>query len=292
MLEKILTEAEIGSLPEGIAEKIESDYQSRLEAGVKAESKKTAEKFAKLLESVNSKVEEKINTAVESCISNMKTDAINSRMYAALQGVAGILESSLGVDGFGDTQKIKELKKQLAQVNDELKETYIKHEEISDRLNKANAEMKVLNLCQGMDANIVGKTLDHFRNHDEREITKEAITDYIQNHLIDDKNGFVIDVDPDPSDFNMDKVRNAIKDADEDFQLDFDGNESPTATAGQRNFVESIGQGLKPQKIGLQGTTVTLESIKQDAAETTDDVSLAMQQMAAYEDLGIGGRFG
>ena len=38
VLEKILTEAEIGSLPEGIAAKIESDYQSRLEAGVKAES--------------------------------------------------------------------------------------------------------------------------------------------------------------------------------------------------------------------------------------------------------------
>lgn len=49
VLEKILTEAEIGSLPEGIAAKIESDYQSRLDAGVKAESKKTAEKFSKLL---------------------------------------------------------------------------------------------------------------------------------------------------------------------------------------------------------------------------------------------------
>ena len=55
VLEKILTEAEIGSLPEGIAAKIESDYQSRLDAGVKAESKKTAEKFSKLLESVNNK---------------------------------------------------------------------------------------------------------------------------------------------------------------------------------------------------------------------------------------------
>ncbi len=294
VLEKILTEAEIGSLPEGIADKIESDYQAKLEAGVKAESKKTAEKFAKLLECVNNKVEEKINAAVESCVANMKTDAINTRMYAALQGVAGILENSLGVDGLGDTQTVKELKKELAKVNGELKETYIKHEEIADRLNKANAEMKLLNLCQGLDPNTVGKVLQHFRGHDEREITKESVSDYIQNHLIDDKNGFVIDVDPDPSDVNMDKIRSAIKDAeaDDDFVLDFDNDDAPTSTPGQRKFMESIGHGLKPQKIGIPGTTVTLESIKQDAAESTDDVSIAMQQMAAFDELGIGGRFG
>jgi hypothetical protein len=294
VLEKILTEAEIGSLPEGIADKIESDYQAKLEAGVKAESKKTAEKFAKLLECVNNKVEEKINAAVESCVANMKTDAINTRMYAALQGVAGILENSLGVDGLGDTQTVKELKKELAKVNSELKETYIKHEEIADRLNKANAEMKLLNLCQGLDPNTVGKVLQHFRGHDEREITKESVSDYIQNHLIDDKNGFVIDVDPDPSDVNMDKIRSAIKDAeaDDDFVLDFDNDDAPTSTPGQRKFMESIGHGLKPQKIGIPGTTVTLESIKQDAAESTDDVSIAMQQMAAFDELGIGGRFG
>lgn len=294
VLEKILTEAEIGSLPEGIADKIESNYQAKLEAGVKAESKKTAEKFAKLLECVNNKVEEKINAAVESCVANMKTDAINTRMYAALQGVAGILENSLGVDGLGDTQTVKELKKELAKVNSELKETYIKHEEIADRLNKANAEMKLLNLCQGLDPNTVGKVLQHFRGHDEREITKESVSDYIQNHLIDDKNGFVIDVDPDPSDVNMDKIRSAIKDAeaDDDFVLDFDNDDAPTSTPGQRKFMESIGHGLKPQKIGIPGTTVTLESIKQDAAESTDDVSIAMQQMAAFDELGIGGRFG
>lgn len=292
VLEKILTEAEIGALPEGVAAKIESDYQSRLEAGVKAESKKTADRFAKLLESVNNKVEDKINAAVESCMANMQTDAINTKMYAALKGVAAILENSLGVDGFGDTQTVKELKKELAKVNMELKDNYIKHEELTDRLNKANAEKKVLNLCQGLDPNTVSSVLDHFRGHDEREITKESVTAFINDHLIDDKNGFVIDVDPDPSDINMDKIRNAIKDADDEFKLDFNGAEEPVANPGQRNFVESVGRGLKPQKIGLQGTTVTLESIRQDEAEPTDDVSLAMKQMAAYDELGIGNRFG
>lgn len=291
VLEKILTESEIGALPEGVAAKIESDYQARLEAGVKAESKKTADKFAKLLESVNSKVEDKINAAVESCMANMQTDAINTKMYAALKGVAAILENSLGVDGFGDTQTVKELKKELAKVNMELKDNYIKHEELTDRLNKANAEKKVLNLCQGLDPNTVSSVLDHFRGHDEREITKETVSDFINNHLIDDKNGFVIDVDPEPTDINMEKIRNAIKDVDDEFKLDFNGAEEPAANPGQRNFVESVGRGLKPQKIGLQGTTVTLESIRQDGAEPTDDVALAMKQMAAYDDLGIG-RFG
>lgn len=291
VLEKILTESEIGALPEGVAAKIESDYQARLEAGVKAESKKTADKFAKLLESVNSKVEDKINAAVESCMANMQTDAINTKMYAALKGVAAILENSLGVDGFGDTQTVKELKKELAKVNMELKDNYVKHEELTDRLNKANAEKKVLNLCQGLDPNTVSSVLDHFRGHDEREITKETVSDFINNHLIDDKNGFVIDVDPEPTDINMEKIRNAIKDVDDEFKLDFNGAEEPAANPGQRNFVESVGRGLKPQKIGLQGTTVTLESIRQDGAEPTDDVALAMKQMAAYDDLGIG-RFG
>ena len=291
VLEKILTESEIGALPEGVAAKIESDYQARLEAGVKAESKKTADKFAKLLESVNSKVEDKINAAVESCMANMQTDAINTKMYAALKGVAAILENSLGVDGFGDTQTVKELKKELAKVNMELKDNYIKHEELTDRLNKANAEKKVLNLCQGLDPNTVSSVLDHFRGHDEREITKETVSDFINNHLIDDKNGFVIDVDPEPTDINMEKIRNAIKDVDDEFKLDFNGAEEPAANPGQRNFVESVGRGLKPQKIGLQGTTVTLESIRQDGAEPTDDVALAMKQMAAYDDLGLG-RFG
>ena len=294
VLEKILTEAEIGSLPEGIAAKIESDYRSRLAAGVKAESKKTAEQFSKLLESVNNKVEDKINAAVESCMANMQTDAINTKMYAALKGVAAILENSLGVDGFGDTQTVKDLKRELAKVNLELKENYIKHEELTDRLNKANAEKKVLNLCQGLDPNTVNNVLDHFRGHDEREITKETVTAFINSHLIDDQNGFVLDVDPDPNDINMDKIRNAIKDAD-DFQLDFNGNDEPAQqkqTAAQRNFVESVGRGLKPQKIGLQGTTVTLESIREENAEPADDVGLAMKQMAAYDELGIGGRFG
>ena len=92
----------------------------------------------------------------------------------------------------------------------------------------------------------------------------------------------------------MDKIRSAIKDAeaDDDFVLDFDNDDAPTSTPGQRKFMESIGHGLKPQKIGIPGTTVTLESIKQDAAESTDDVSIAMQQMAAFDELGIGGRFG
>ena len=291
VLEKILTEAEIGALPEGVAAKIESDYQARLEAGVKAESKKTADKFAKLLESVNNKVEDKINAAVESCMANMQTDAINTKMYAALKGVAAILDNSLGVDGFGDTQTVKELKKELAKVNMELKDNYIKHEELTDRLNKANAEKKVLNLCQGLDPNTVSSVLDHFRGHDEREITKETVSDFINNHLIDDKNGFVIDVDPEPTDINMEKIRNAIKDADDEFKLDFNGAEEPVANPGQRNFVEAVGRGLKPQKIGLQGTTVTLESIRQDDAVPTDDVALAMKQIAAYDDLGIG-RFG
>jgi len=292
VLEKILTEAEIGSLPEGVAAKIESDYQARLEAGVKADSKKTADKFAKLLESVNAKVEDKINAAVESCVANMQTDAINTKMYAALKGVAAILENSLGVDGFGDTQTVKELKKELAKVNMELKDNYIKHEELTDRLNKANAEKKVLQLCQGLDPNTVNAVVDHFRGHDEREITKETVTDYINNHLIDDKNGFVIDVDPDPTDVNMDKIRGAIKSVDDEFKLDFNGVGEPEPPSGQRNFVESVGRGLRPQKIGLQGTTVTLESIRQDGAEPTDDVALAMKQIAAYDDLGIGGRFG
>lgn len=291
VLEKILTEAEIGALPEGVAAKIESDYRSRLDAGVKAESKKTAEKFAKLLESVNAKVEDKINAAVESCMANMQTDAINTKMYAALKGVASILESSLGVDGFGDTETVKELKKELAKVNVQLKEDYVKHEELTDRLNKANAEKKVLNLCQGLDPNTVNRVLDHFRGHDEREITKESVTTFINDHLIDDKNGFVLDVDPEPNDINMDKIRNAIKDAD-DFQLDFDGNDEPARNNGQRNFVESVGRGLKPQKIGLQGTTVTLESIRGESNDPTDDVGMAMKQIAAYDELGIGGRFG
>ena len=291
VLEKILTEAEIGALPEGVAAKIESDYRSRLDAGVKAESKKTAEKFAKLLESVNAKVEDKINAAVESCMANMQTDAINTKMYAALKGVASILESSLGVDGFGDTETVKELKKELAKVNVQLKEDYVKHEELTDRLNKANAEKKVLNLCQGLDPNTLNRVLDHFRGHDEREITKESVTTFINDHLIDDKNGFVLDVDPEPNDINMDKIRNAIKDAD-DFQLDFDGNDEPARNNGQRNFVESVGRGLKPQKIGLQGTTVTLESIRGESNDPTDDVGMAMKQIAAYDELGIGGRFG
>jgi hypothetical protein len=240
---------------------------------------------------VNAKVEDKINAAVESCMSNMRTDAINTKMYAALKGVASILESSLGVDGFGDTEAVKELKKELAKVNVQLKEDYVKHEELTDRLNKANAEKKVLNLCQGLDPNTVNRVLDHFRGHDEREITKESVTTFINDHLIDDKNGFVLDVDPEPNDINMDKIRNAIKDAD-DFQLDFDGNDEPARNNGQRNFVESVGRGLKPQKIGLQGTTVTLESIRGESNDPTDDVGMAMKQIAAYDELGIGGRFG
>lgn len=294
VLEKILTESEIGSLPEGIASKIETDYQSRLEDGVKAETKKTAEKFSKLLESVNNKVEDKINAAVESCMANMQTDAINTKMYAALKGVAAILENSLGVDGFGDTEVVKDLKNELAKVNLELKENYIKHEELTDRLNKANAEKKILNLCQGLDPNTVSRILDHFKGHDEREITKETVTAFINSHLIDDQDGFVLDVDPDPNDINMDKIRNAIKDAD-DFQLDFNDNNEPTQqnhTAAQRNFVESVGRGLRPQKIGLPGTTVTLESIRDENVEPTDDVGIAMKQIAAYNELGIGSRFG
>ena len=294
VLEQILTEAEIKALPEAVAQKIESDYQARLEAGVKAESKKTADKFEKLLESVNNKVEDKINSAVESCIGSMRTDAINTKMYAALQGVAAILESS-GIEGFGDTQLVKKLKQQIAQNDIKMKEDYKAGEQLRQRLGKAQAEVKLLNMCQGLDPNTVNQVMKHFGGHDEREITKEAVTDFIQNHFIDDKNGFVIDVDPDPDSVTMDKIRDKVKDIDEEdeneFHLDFDGNSTPTTTTS-RNFVESVGHGLSAQKIGLPGSTVTLESIRQEASETTDDVATAMRQMAALNELGIGGRFG
>ena len=288
-LKSILTEAELAQVPSELAAKIESAYCSELAKAIQTENAKTTEKFNNLVEMVNQKVEEKVSAAITENVNKMSKDAISSKMYGALKDIAGLLESV----GIPTTEVSKRLQQELAQCNVNLRKAYQDREHVKKELNEQNKIVRIHELTKGCAPSVIDAAIQHFRHCDIREIDRDTVSKFIDGQS-GGENTFMLDVDPDAGgDLNLDRVDAALREIDDDFELDVPTYPTRTASPekkGQSRY-ESIGHGLQPQRVRTPASGAILETMEQPATDEDADVADAMQQMKAYGALGIGGRF-
>lgn len=288
-LRTILTEAELAQIPEAVAAKIESAYCAELATAIQAENEKTTAKFNNLVEMVNQKVEDKVNAAVTESVNKMGNDAINNKMFNVLQNIAAVLESA----GIPTTEVTKRLKEELAQCNINLKKAYQDREHVKKELNEQYKIVRIHELTKGCSPDVIDAAIQHFRHCDIREIDKDTISKFIDGDVTGEST-FMLDVDPEAGgELNLDRVNASLREIDEDFELDVPS--FPTRTGGPSkkgaSRYESIGHGLRPQRVKTPASTATLEALEQPMQNMDEDVAEAMEQVQAYGALGIGGRF-
>lgn len=273
-LKDVLTESELGNVPQNVVEKIESAYRAELATAVEAETKKTTARFNKLLESVRTKAEEKIDQAIMENVNKMKTNAMNDKMYKVLQAVAAVLESA----GIPTSEVTKKLKEELAQCNVNLQKAYAEREHVKAQLNEQQKKTFIMSEVAGLKPELQDAVMQQFIRFDIREITHDAIVNFLNGNS--STTIYMMDVDPDAGgELDMDRVNASLDEIGRDIELDV-----PTLPSRSKNVpkktgrFESLGQGLNQTRIGTCTPDVTfeaLETMNTDMSEDSDDEGIA-----------------
>lgn len=285
-IKKVLTEAEIGSLGEDAVLKLENAFRTELAQAVKTEAEKNATKFNALVESVNHKVEGKIAKAISENVEKMKSDAINSKMFDTLKEMANLLE---GV-GIPCTELSKRLTEQMAEANRKLQEDYKARELLKKELNQDYKMRLVDALTAGCHPDVIQAARAYFKDKDVREINKDSVAQVISGDI---EPSYPHDVDPDVgSDLNMDKIDAALNEINDSLDLDVPGYKNyasetkKSAPSPKTGRFESLGKGLRAEKV-----RVPKGMMEAAGSDMDDEVSDVMRQMAAFGELGLGGKF-
>lgn len=287
---KVLTEAECGRLGDDAIAKLENAYRSELGRALKDESDKSAARFEALVKSVGERVDEKVGAAVTEAVGRMKSDAITSKLYEALQKITTIVEQA----GIPATEVTKRLQQELRTADENLKQAYIDREEVKKKLNYQSKINLIYELTAGSSPDVINSVIEHFKNSDIREIDKNSIADFIDGNAGGES--MLLDVDVDTaSPLNMDKVEAALNEIKDENDMDMDGflaiEDEPAKPVRPKLTESADARKRKPQK---------LERVMMPSSGVTDmaqleaqspDVADAMRQMAAFESLGFGGRF-
>lgn len=283
-ISKVLNEAELGALGEDGVARLESAYRAELAQAVKAESDRYAKKFGALVESVNRKVEGKISEAVAANVGRMKTDAINDKMYRTLRDVANLLE---GV-GIPCTEESKRLADDVAEKYNELKTAYKALQVAKDAADQEYKRSLIDALTAGCHPDVVQAAQDYFRDKDINVINKDTVARVISGDI---EPTYPHEVDHCSDDeFNLDKVDAAMRENDYNFDLSVPNHKALSGGASARkkgHYMESIGKGLRAERVRVPKGIMEASA----AVEVDDDVNDAMRQMAAFGELGLGGKF-
>ena len=301
-LSSVLTEEEMSGISPEVAAKIESACAAEVRAA--GGTDKQRRQVDKMLEAVSAKAEKMIAEAVAENVARMKGDAINDKMYKVLCAVSACLESAnIPVTLNNSTlEETKKLSEKLAEVNKRLKDVYSEREELKDKLNEAEKKSYIMRLVQGLKPDVAQAVVEHFMKYDVRDIDSDSINKFIDSSSND---VFMMDVDPDrDGKLNMDNVLSALKDIDTETDretkfesadyadIDFEfGGENPFVTKAapkKEPKLEALAKGLKPQRVAIATPNMMCEaSSSQPAYTDDDDVSSVIDQMQAYEALGI-----
>lgn len=301
--DKILTEEERANLTPEVLAKLEFAYSADLATAMQEENRKTNAKFESLMQLVGKKVDEKITQAVSTGMDKMKTDAINNKMFEALSQITGIIESV----GIPATEETKNLKQQLQQTDSKLQAAYVERQNILKKLNYQAKLNRIYELTKGSSPDVVNAVIERFKNEDIRAIDKNSIADFIDNNDSGDGCTVSIDVDvPTVGGENksmpdlVDKVELALSEIQDDVDMDMPGFLT-TETAVEEPVVrkrkplgEAVRKPFKPERVRIPATGSAMAEASSMEPQSPD-VQTAMEQMAAFQELGFGngyGRFG
>lgn len=279
VLKDILTEAELSQLPESVGPKLEAAFAAEMNSAIEAERKKSGKKLNALIESISAKAESKIDQAITESVDTMRGNALSDKMYKLVRDMAALIESA----GIPVSEDTKRLKAELAQCNINLKKAYAEREHVKQELNDQQKKNFIYKSVQGMRPEVVDAVMNHFINFDIREITSEAISDFLHG-----KSGtYMMDVDPEANgDLDMDKVNSALNDIDHAFELD-----NPKYPSRENAPIEySRGAKASPMKYDLHTPNVSYGL--GEAADTMPhgidpDVASAISQMGSLGSIGF-----
>ena len=287
-LDEVLTEEERKSLSDDVVAKIEAALRVERET----EAKKSNARFTKILESVGKEAERRIDKAIQENVSKIKTNAMSDKMYKVLQAVAAVLENA----EIPITEDTKRIQQELNQCKINLKKAY---EELNHVKAEYNEQMKknfIFSQVQGLKPNVQNAVMQHFAHSDVREVTKEAISNFLNKN---DTNVYMANVDPNAKgELNMDRVMADLDDIASDLERDVPSypTRSTVKTAVNESAAkrfETLGKGLSPTRVNVCSTpNVTLESLAETNANTELDSeeagrAAAIKQVAAMGSLGM-----
>ena len=302
-LKGVLTEEELGQVGGDILAKLESAYRGELAAAIKEENRKSAAKFESLREVVGRKVDEKVGEAVAASVGKQKADAINGKLFEALEQITAIVEQA----GIPATEVTKKLKQELEIANKKLQDAYVDREDIKKKLNYQAKLNRIYELTAGCSPDIVNSVIERFKNEDIRAIDKNSIADFIDNN--DTGDGVTMNIDADvvniggvggnqePMDGLMDKVEMALSEIKDNADMDMPGflssdieDEKPKP-AKRRAYGEAASRGFKPERVRIPATGSALVESQAEAEPQEPDVAAAMKQIQGFQELGFGSRF-
>jgi hypothetical protein len=295
-LSKILTEDERARLGDDVVAKLESAYREEIAKVMKEESRKSNAKFESLMQVVGEKVDEKIDAAVNASIAKMKGDAINSKLYEAMEKITAIVEQA----GIPATEVTKQLKQELAQADNKLQQAYVDRENIKKKLNYQAKLNRIYELTAGSSPDIVNAVIERFKNEDIRAIDKNAIADFIDNN--DSGDGTTMNIDADVAYAGdgaampgiVDKVEMALNEIQDDMDMDMPGflsseTEEQPVPRKRKALGEAARSTFKPERVRIPSTGSA--TVAPQLEPQSPDVADAMSQVEAFKGLGWGGRF-
>lgn len=301
-LKGVLTEEELGQVGGDILAKLESAYRGELAAAIKEENRKSAAKFESLMEVVGRKVDEKVGEAVAASVGKQKSDAINGKLFEALEQITAIVEQA----GIPATEVTKKLKQELEIANKKLQDAYVEREDIKKELNYQAKLNRIYELTEGCSPDVVNSVIERFKNEDIRAIDKNSIADFIDKN--DSGDGMTMNIDADvvnigavggngPMDGLMDKVEMALSEIKDNADMDMPGflssdieDEKPKPVK-RRMYGEAASRGFKPERVRIPATGSALVESQAEAEPQEPDVAAAMKQIQGFQELGFGSRF-
>jgi hypothetical protein len=217
-------------------------------------------------------------------------------MFEALSQITGIIESV----GIPATEETKNLRQQLQQTDSKLQEAYVERQNILKKLNYQAKLNRIYELTKGSSPDIVNAVIERFKNEDIRAIDKNSIADFIDNN--DTGDGCTVSIDADVPTVGgegktmpdlVDKVELALSEIQDDMDMDMPGFLS-TETAVEEPVVrkrkplgEAVRRPFKPERVRIPATGSAMAEAASMEPQSPD-VQAAMEQMAAFQELGFG----
>jgi hypothetical protein len=244
--------------------------------------KQTSDKFNMLVESLTKKFDEQVNKTIVESVKDNVGNTVNAKLYKIIYEMVNLLENS----GISTTERTKELQSKLRLADDNLQSAYRERQEIKKQLTDAEKENFILSRLKGMKPEIVNSALEYFRDKDILDVQDE-----IDAFLDGDFSSLIIDNNREEfaGDINLDQVRDALKDMDNQPR-----GSGVVNVNGPAPKFEGLSKGLRPQRlVGSRRAPNVTNEILEESVETPralmeveEDTQIALTQIHDFNNLG------
>lgn len=244
--------------------------------------KQTSDKFNMLVESLTKKFDEQVNKTIIESVKDNVGNTVNAKLYKIIYEMVNLLENS----GISTTERTKELQSKLRLADDNLQGAYKERQEIKKQLSDAEKENFILSRLKGMKPEIVNSALEYFKDKDILDVQDE-----VDAFLDGDFSSLIIDNNREEfaGDINLDQVRDALKDMDNQPR----GSGVAVISPPSPKF-EGLSKGLRSQRLvgSRRAPNITNQILEESIdgpkalMEVEEDTQVALTQIDDFNNLG------